>query len=82
MCVNAFVVVVVVGVGGVCIEWDREVYVRFPPPKTLWTGFSLPNIRKTLDFMDDGDEVDLFSESESESESEDDDEEESSPWSC
>lgn len=29
---------------------DRDQRVHFPPPKTVWTGLSLPKSRKTWDF--------------------------------
>lgn len=51
----------------------KETIIHFPPPRTLWTGFSLPKRRKILDWID-GDEL-SFSLSES-----DEDEEESWSW--
>ena len=55
---------------------NKKKVLRFPAPKTEWTGLSLPKRRKTLSLTE---EVTVFSESESESGDEED--EESWPWS-
>lgn len=51
-----------------------------PPPKTWWTGFSLPNSRQILAFTDDGDASGAAAGFTSESESDEEEEEERSKW--